>query len=490
MKKSHNFKRVSILALVVLAISMVSVSASPENIDSAKLNGRIHFLIEKYNIPDAEIVVIRNDSVIYKFVKNSVNEGRNYLIGSCSKSFTALAVMMLSEKGEIDIDKPVKTYLPWFVIGDSKKVEQITVRHLLNQTSGIGSQYGFFDFPTEDFSVYRTKLTEHLSKVQLVNEPGKEFSYSNLNYLLLGLVVESVTKGKYAEFLSDSIFSKIGMRASYAGFSESILNKNVEPYQYFIFNRPFKSRIYPHSDHCFSYGYISSNTSDLSDYLKFIMHHGITANSDTLINASSYSNLTTPAKGNYAMGWLKVNYNNTNLLGHSGLDENYSAVLTICPDSKTGIVVLSNVNSLEFCNLSQTSIIDMLAGKSFFDPFSMEFLFRWIPGIIALLTFGLMLFNLRRWKRYSFKAGFLSRALPLMRLILGFILSISGIILIYRVYHISVFSVINFQPDIVFSVILILIFGSLSSISRYFGTYSKGKIAFLQPVKKASERTL
>jgi CubicO group peptidase (beta-lactamase class C family) len=463
-------------AILFQIISITSLNAAPADIDSARLNTRIQSLMRKFNIPAAEVAVVRNDSVIYKFISNKADEGRNYLIGSCSKSFTALAVMMLSENGEIDIDRPVKRYLSWFTTGDPGKADSITIRHLLNHTSGIGSQYGFFDYAKGDSSTFRIKLLEHLKKVHLISEPGKEFCYSNLNYLILGLVVESVTKGKYTEYLADNVFAKIGMSRSYAGFSEDILKKNIEPYQYFLFNVPLRSGIYQHSDHTLAYGYISSNAADLTEYLKFFLHQGITKNSDTLIGTRSFKTLTTPPMGNYSMGWVKANYDNINFLGHTGLDENYSSVLAVCPDYNLGIVALCNVNSLEFCSLAQTSVLDMLSDKPFFDPPSMEFILRWLPGTVALLALCLLFFNLRRWSKYAFKTGFILKVFPILRLTFGIVLSLSGIILIHKTYHISVFSVIDFQPDIVYGVILILIFGTLSSFARYFGTYSKQRM--------------
>ena len=307
------------------------------------------------------------------------------MIGSCSKSFTALSIMILAENRKIDIDKPVKSYLPWFNLKDTRYIDSITVRHLLNHTSGIGSRYGFFDYPVNDFETYKGKLTGHLKKVMLENEPGKAFQYSNLNYLLLGFVAEAVTNEKYPDFLSENIFAKVGMNSSYAGFSDEILRSNIKPYQYNIFNIPSVSKVYSHSDYALAYGYVSSNSTDLCNYLNFMIHRGITYRNDTLINSDSYNNLITPAKGNYAMGWIKVNYNNIDMLIHSGLDENYSSVLAVCPDEGLGIVVLCNVNNLEFCSLVESSIIDMLANKPFFTPFSIELMLRWIPEIIVIL---------------------------------------------------------------------------------------------------------
>lgn len=456
-----------------LVFCVIAVNAQTGNIDSSKLNAQIKKLIAKYNIPGTDIAVIRNDTVIYRYTEDKNSEKKNYLIGSCSKSFTALSVLMLAEKGKIDLDKPVKEYLPWFVVKDTKSIEQITVRHLLNHSSGIGSQYGFFDCLTQDSSVFKNALIEHLGNVELINIPGKAFGYSNLNYLLLGLVVESATHEKYNTWLSANVFQKIGMETTYAGLSTEILGKNANPHQYYFFNRPFQTKFYPHSDYALAYGYVSSNVPDLCVYLNFLMNHGITKNGDTLINAKSYETLLTPVNGYYAMGWMNLNYNKIDMLIHTGLVENFSAVLSFSPDSRIGVVVLSNINSLEFCSLVQSSIIDMIAQKPFFEPFSMELLLRWLPDTLALLTLLLLIQNIYRWKKYGLRMGFLLKASTISRLVFGIALSLLCIFLIRKTYGISIFSVTDFAPDIVWGVLLIAIFGISSSFIRYFGTFAK-----------------
>lgn len=384
--------------------------------------------------------------------------------------------MLLAEKGKIDIDKPVRDYLPWFALKDTINIDRIKVRHLLNQTSGIGSQYGFFDYPVNDFSIYKIKLVEHLSHIVLRSQPGTRFCYSNLNYLLLGLIAEAVAKEKYTDFLSDRVFPEIGMKMSYAGFNDDLLRGTIQPYQYLIFNIPFKSKIFPHSDYAAGYGYISSNTMDLCNYLKFMINKGVATNGDTLISSESYNNLVTPVKGNYAMGWIRMNYNKKDIIIHTGLDENYSAILSICPEYGLGIVAVCNVNSLEFCSMAQTSVMDILGGKPSPNQHSFELILRRLTGFFAILAISLSVLNLFRWKKYYYKIGFIFKPLPLLRLICGIGLSVAGIILVRKYYTISIFSVFNFQPDIVLGFILILIFGIVSSFTRYFGTYSKSKL--------------
>lgn len=459
------------LATALLGLTLFSANGQTGKINNTALDKRIKELTEKYRIPSAEAVIVRNDSIVYTYSSKKVNG--NYFIGSCSKSFTALTIMRLAEKGMIDIQKPVVDYLPWFTLPDKKTASQIKVVHLLNQTSGIGGNYGFFDFKTEDTALFREKLKDHLEKVVLISVPGENFNYSNLNYLLLGMVAEAATKQKYASLVQKEVFEPLGMKNSYAETSEEVLGKNVEPFQYLVLNTPAKARNYPHSDLSAAFGFISSDINDLSKYLNFMIRQGITANGDTLVNSDTYKGLITPAKGNYAMGWTAVEYNGLKTILHTGLDENYSAILAFYPELNTGIVVLCNINSLEFCTMVQIGLSDMLAGKDYFEPPSLDLILRYGSSGLMILTILLLIPALLRWKKYAFKPGLVRGILPWIGLIAGSVLSIIPLIAVRINYNIPLPSIIDFQPDIAWALIITAICGTAASLIWHFGTCAK-----------------
>ena len=101
---------------------------------------------------------------------------------------------------------------------------------------------------------------------------------------------------------------------------------------------------------------------------------------------------------------------------HTGLDENYSAIMAVCPKDRLGIVVLSNINSLQFCSLTYESVMDMLENKPFPDQFSFELFLRWLPGSLAVLALVLLLFNLYRWKKYSMKIGIIFKTIAHLKI--------------------------------------------------------------------------
>nr|WP_280139766.1 serine hydrolase domain-containing protein [Salibacterium halotolerans] len=132
-----------------------------------------------------------------------------FLIGSLSKTLKSLAIMMLVEEGKIELDEPIQSYIPSFTYRtDSSK--QITVLHLLEQTSGISSFEGL-KVTDKDRSKEGAinQAVKELSGVALSHEPGEIYEYNN--YLLLGAIVEKVSNQTFSDFLNTTIFTPLGM---------------------------------------------------------------------------------------------------------------------------------------------------------------------------------------------------------------------------------------------------------------------------------------
>jgi CubicO group peptidase (beta-lactamase class C family) len=115
-------------------------------------------------------------------------------IGSQTKSFTALAIMQLSEKGALSLDSPVQSYLPWFRVADPVHNAPMTLRELLNQTSGLPPSAPF-DTPVTTAE----RRARDLATVSLTAAPGQLWQYSNSNYVILGLVIEAISGQSYAD---------------------------------------------------------------------------------------------------------------------------------------------------------------------------------------------------------------------------------------------------------------------------------------------------
>jgi CubicO group peptidase (beta-lactamase class C family) len=139
------------------------------------------------------------------------------LLASVSKSLTAVAVMQLVAAGELSLDSPVVRYLPWFRTADRTLSREITVAQLLHHTSGLADGVHTDGALLDDVSVAALeRWVRRFAAVKLTFAPGTGFVYSNLNYDLLGLLVETVSGQRFADYMRHRVFAPMGMRRAIA----------------------------------------------------------------------------------------------------------------------------------------------------------------------------------------------------------------------------------------------------------------------------------
>lgn len=240
-------------ALFVLLVCTVFPVKQIEHNDSLShftehLDRRIPTLIEAYDIPGVSLAIVDEGKVVwtkaygYADVKAGKKMSSNdYMrVESISKSVTAWGVMKLEEQGKIDLYTPISHYLSSWELPESPyNEEQITIKQLLSHTSGmyIGDFLARYN-PKEK----RPTLEETLTKEAiLINEPGMKFSYSNVGYNLLELMIEQVTKMDFAEYMSSEVLLPLGMKNSSYDWNKefsqmpkgyNLKGEVIEPYVY------------------------------------------------------------------------------------------------------------------------------------------------------------------------------------------------------------------------------------------------------------------
>lgn len=212
-----------LLGFLALAISPLSARAasrsSPPNFAAIDSYGGSQML--GVGIPGLALGIVHGDQVIHLRgfgvadpSGRAVTPQTPFIIGSTSKSFTALAVMQLVEAGKLDLNTPVQHYIPWFRVADPLASAHITVRHLLNQTSGIPSAAGLAPLTGNSDATLEQRVRE-LSTVVLTKPVGTTYQYSSANYAVLGLLIQSVSGQSYEDYIQQHIFAPLTMRHSY-----------------------------------------------------------------------------------------------------------------------------------------------------------------------------------------------------------------------------------------------------------------------------------
>ena len=284
-----------------------------------------------------------------------------FIIGSNSKSFTAIAVLQLVEEGEIDLDAPVKRYIPEFqvtrkpFVKDSSSINgsqsedvssQVTVRHLLHQTSGLPSFPGNKTV-SESYSEADAldKITEIYTdgRVELNRPVGHSYEYANDNYVLLGLIVQKVSGQSYEKYVKDHIFVPLGMNHSFTLQKEALKHGLAEPHRrWFGWTIAYKGE-QAYSRGNVPAGYIMSSAADLSQYLIAQLNGGTYEDESVLSPASISLMQTEPVPDTYAMGWITDNISGISVIGHAGGTIGYQSHIWFSPEADIGVVVLANV---------------------------------------------------------------------------------------------------------------------------------------------------
>ncbi|WP_271767711.1 serine hydrolase [Aquimarina algiphila] len=259
-------------------------------------------------------------------------------IGSITKQFTAVAILMLEEQGKLKIEDKITKYIPDYPTND----KIITIHHLLNHTSGIKSYTGMESFmklarndmtPKELINVFKNEPMDF--------DPGEKFLYNNSGYILLGYIIEVITGDTYENFIEKNIFKKISMNSSYYGSMKELIKNRAYGYQQ-------KDEGYVNADYLsltlpYAAGSLMSTVDDL---LKW--QNAISANTfikrTSLEKAINGSTLNNGEEINYGYGWGKMTIQGSKGYAHSGGIFGYTTNGIFLEDENVYVVGLTNCN--------------------------------------------------------------------------------------------------------------------------------------------------
>lgn len=276
-----------------------------------------------------------------------------FVIGSASKSFTALAVMQLVDAGRVDLEAPVRDYVPEFELAD-QHVDDITVRHLLQQTSGLDDLAGG---PLLASAADGTPLAAvaELRDARLASLPGEDWLYANANYVLAGLVVERASGLSYGDYVQREIFTPLGMTHSSAG-TGAVGSDALAAGHRFWFGVPVATEP-TRRDATLAAGYLISTAADLGRYLSLYLAGGRGPDGTRIVSADAIRTLLAGgpdavlgswAQGQdsrYAMGWFAGGPWGEGSVFHPGNTPDTTTMLTIFPDRGVAVAVAVNAGN-------------------------------------------------------------------------------------------------------------------------------------------------
>ncbi|MFB0562994.1 MAG: serine hydrolase [Candidatus Lokiarchaeia archaeon] len=330
----------------------------PQTIE--ELKSEIDSLLIKYKIPGAAIAIVTEDSIIYLDglgyanieSKIPVNENTHFRVGSITKSFVALGILKLVEKGKINIQTPVKQILPEIGIDNPwEDTNPVRIVHLLEHTAGFSEPHfndyyldGDPDVPLMD----GLKVSKHYLKVKW--KPGEYRSYSSAGYMVAGIILEEVTGEKFEDYLKKEILQPLGMTTSTLKFTsetEQLLAQgykaNYQPSQYWhTYSRPA--------------GSLNSSAYEMAKFLQFMLNEGRIGN-EQIISKSMIERMekstTDPAgkaglESSVGLGVGIGYYKGFKCYSHHGSIMGFCGSYTYCRELGIGCVLLTNRWDVDF----------------------------------------------------------------------------------------------------------------------------------------------
>jgi CubicO group peptidase (beta-lactamase class C family) len=352
---------VGTLLALILRVAAKPASAKPASNSTSydAIDAYVEQQMRHLNIPGVSLAIVEGDQVVHLRGFGQARPGSEaptpqtpFFIGSLTKSVTALAVMQLVEAGKIELDAPVQRYLPWFQVADPQASAQMTVRHLLNQTSGLSTSSGEIQLADFDDSPDATeRQARALSTFELSRPVGSAFEYSNSNYNLLGLVVEAASGESYADYIQKHIFTPLDMNHSYTSQAMAKQKGLAGGHQYW-FAVPFAAPNVPIPHGSLPSGQLMSSSEDMAHYMIALLNEGRYGNVQILSDAGIDELHHGVAEdiqmgismGKYGMGWFVDESDQAKLVWHSGTTPDFGAFIALLPEQKKGAILLCNAN--------------------------------------------------------------------------------------------------------------------------------------------------
>lgn len=327
----------------------------------AELETKLVELIDRHHVPGAQLAVLDGDEitevaagVLSLRTGSPVTTDALFLPGSIGKLYTATLVLMLVDEGLIDLDRPVRSYLPDFEVRDHHARDTVTVRDLLRHTSGFDGDV-FIDTGRGDDALSR--YIEEIADLPQICEPGEVWSYSNSGYSVLGRLVEVVGDTVYETALRDRILAPLGLQHSVVFAEEAI------PHPLSVGHVPdpedpeaqVVSPVWGLYRSCGPMG--ASLVASAGDVIRFALLHldgGVAADGTRLLSADLVTVAQAPqitlvddtVLGEaWGLGWILDHFGDVAVIGHDGNSLGQNAFMRVAPEQRFGFCLQTNVES-------------------------------------------------------------------------------------------------------------------------------------------------
>lgn len=355
--------RVRLFTLLIILIMLANVglvSGAQEAANNMLADGIPNFLnrldikmpelLKQYSVPGVQIAVIDGDKVWTKeygyrdkSAKKKVMADTVFQVGSISKTVAAWGVMKLVDKGKIDLDAPVEQYIKrWHIPESQYDSAGVTVRRLLSHTSGLSLQGYAGVKPGNKLATLEESLSGKIGgagDVRIIYEPGSKFKYSGGGYTLLQLLIEEVSGMSFEKYMEQEILKPLGMRSSAFEWKDELIPQTSKSYG--VLGQTLPNYIFTEKAAAGLY----TTASDLARFaVAGVNMSGSGQAGRGVLKPETAALMQQPVKNadwGLGYGFFKLSDGRT-AVGHGGTNRGWRAQFNIIPESKQGVVILTN----------------------------------------------------------------------------------------------------------------------------------------------------
>lgn len=350
------------------------------------LDAAVEQALQDWQMPGLALAIVKDDAVVLSKgygvrelgQPTPVDERTVFAIGSVTKSFTAAALGMLVDEGEIGWDDPVTAHLPGFQLYDPYATREITLRDLLTHRSGLPR--GDLIWIGSDFD--RAEILRRVRYLPPRWSFRSHYGYQNILYLAAGQVVAAVTGRSWDEFVRERIFAPLGMTDSSTSVTALADAANVATPHAEIDGR-IRPVPYRNIDCIAPAGAINSNVAEMTQWIRMLLADGRYGD-NRLLSTDTMTELFTPQtvmglkapevraygpqlRGHthfvaYGLGWMLYDYRGRKIASHTGAIDGMRAALGLVPDERLGVVVLTNLNFENLAPALMFKVLDAYLG--------------------------------------------------------------------------------------------------------------------------------
>ncbi|MFT9819233.1 serine hydrolase domain-containing protein, partial [Lysinibacillus sp. NPDC056185] len=263
--------------LIAMIVAFYSLTPTIVNADSNEKIQKIDQFVKEQKeiskIPGISLVIVEKGKTVYEKgfgyadiqSKTPVTSNTLFELGSTSKAFTGLAILKLEREGLLKRSDDIQKYIPWFELKYNGKPQSITINQLLYHTSGIATST-ISNIPKSNETNALELTVKKLLDQPLNRQPGSSFEYATINYDVLGLVIEKVSKQPFDTYIKQQILKPISMNDTFVGIHQVKSNEMATGYKIGLMRvQEYTPPIYRGNVPA---GYVISNTSDIAKWLK------------------------------------------------------------------------------------------------------------------------------------------------------------------------------------------------------------------------------